>query len=481
MAVAWSVSAGTPRTLTLRESVFAIERLGEIIERRHALAPVRRFDAAGAIGAARRDLRDGMSLNELVLVMQRTLAPIGDGHTQIVFADRGARNAKRGVEDGRIEHLPFIAEMIGEKRGDPIVAFRVDREGFVDDAHPLLVAVDGVEIERWIDVIASHVPRGSPQFVRSRSLRELRSLWRWRLELGLEAGRDVEVTLSNLERTRRVTRTLRTRNGVPGRGDWPRTRTRMLEDNIGYLRVESMSLSEDELEEVRRRMEGFRSTRGLIVDVRGNGGGQRHFLHLMGEYLLEPVAEPVVYTAVRPRLVDGGEVLSRRMVRRMEDRHLYPEDSEHWSAAQREAIGRFRGTFRARLEASDDLFAPLHYAVLTPGTGERSFHYRSPVIVLMNADCFSATDVFLHAMGLLENVTLIGEPSAGSSGAPLSWETGIAGVSVRVSSMVSYRTDGTIFDDGRGEEPDVRIDPHPSFFIGGEDLVLDAAVDLLRR
>jgi len=53
-------------------------------------------------------------------------------------------------------------------------------------------------------------------------------------------------------------------------------------------------------------------------------------------------------------------------------------------------------------------------------------------------------------------------------------------IAIRVSTIVSYRTDGTIFDDERGEEPDVRIDPLPGFFIGSSDRVLDAAVERLR-
>lgn len=482
---AGTATADPPFTLSAPQAEAALHRLYEIIDRHSALAALHEFDPKDSFGEVRNHLRDGMSLNEVLLLMQRTLAPIGDGHARIVLADREARNAKRGVADGRIEHLPFLAKMIGERRGDPIVAIRPDREAFVDEEYPLLIAIDGVDIERWIEAIATFLPTGSPQFVRSRSLRELRSLWRWRLVLGLEAQREVAVTLSNLDRSRRITKRMRARTGSPSRGDWPRTQTRLLEGDIGYLRIASMRMDDAELEAIRHHLDQFRRTSGLIIDVRGNGGGQRHLLHLLGEYLLAPDAEPVVYTAVRPRLVDGGETLSPRMVRRMQDRHLHPADSESWSAAQRAAIAAFQGTFhrtgQPRLQARDDLFAPWHYAMLTPGRGERSFHYQSPVIVLMDADCFSATDVFLHAMKQLNNVTLMGQPSAGSSGAPMSWQTEIPGISVRVSSIVSYRTDGTIFDDQRGEEPDVRIDPLPGYFIGRSDRVLDAAVDRLRR
>lgn len=41
---------------------------------------------------------------------------------------------------------------------------------------------------------------------------------------------------------------------------------------------------------------------------------------------------------------------------------------------------------------------------------------------------------------------------------------------------LSYRADGTRFDDARSQEPDIRIDPIPTYFIGRSDVVLDEAV-----
>lgn len=60
-------------------------------------------------------------------------------------------------------------------------------------------------------------------------------------------------------------------------------------------------------------------------------------------------------------------------------------------------------------------FSPWHYFVLRSSHRDPTFH-EVPLVTLMNADCFSATDVFLGALEVLPNVTLVGTCSAGGSG-----------------------------------------------------------------
>lgn len=418
-----------------------------------------------------------MRLSDIILLKKQLLAPIGDGHADVQLDTRQARDAERGIPDReRVEFLPFLVKMIGERPGDPLIAIRTDRTSFIDDDHPVLEAIDGVPIKHWINLVATSVPAGSPAFVRSRACRELRSLWQWREQLNLPERRSVTVTLASPSGESRITRTLRTRSGMPSRGDWPRTATRILDGDIAYLRLATMRASEEELDELRGWMDRFRETRGLIIDVRGNGGGHRHILHLLGEYLVDPAHGPVIYTAVRPRFVDNdGPILSPRLARRMAHRHLYPADHPRWSPAQREAIARFVENFRPVLDPPAEFFAPWHFAMIEPGQDD-AYYYDKPIVILIDANCFSATDVFIHAMSLLPNVMLIGQPSAGSSGAPMTWPTPIPGVSLRLSSILSYRADGTRFDDPRSQEPDIRIDPLPTYFIGQSDVVLDEAV-----
>jgi C-terminal processing protease CtpA/Prc len=103
-----------------------------------------------------------------------------------------------------------------------------------------------------------------------------------------------------------------------------------------------------------------------------------------------------------------------------------------------------------------------------------------PVLILMNAKCFSATDVFLSGVKGLPNVTLLGTPTSGGSANVNTVSLGETPIRVRLGTIVSFQSSGKLFD-GVGVEPDVLIEPEPDFFIGGRDNQLDGAVSLITK
>jgi C-terminal processing protease CtpA/Prc len=122
-----------------------------------------------------------------------------------------------------------------------------------------------------------------------------------------------------------------------------------------------------------------------------------------------------------------------------------------------------------------------HYMVLSRARGTNNyFHFAKAVIVLCNANSFSATDGFLNAFTELPQVTLMGEPSGGGSGATRTFQLSKTKLFIALSSMASYRPNGKTFD-GNGIEVDVEILPVLSDFVDQTDSVLDAAVKRLRE
>src|SRR5690606_15679039 len=110
--------------------------------------------------------------------------------------------------------------------------------------------------------------------------------------------------------------------------------------------------------------------------------------------------------------------------------------------------------------------------------GEPAYRGR-PVTVLMDAGCFSATDVFLSALKGLPNVTLVGEASSGGSARAQVVELPASGLKARFASMASFQASGELFD-GRGVQPDVQVTPAPDYFLeGGRDLALERALGLV--
>ena len=399
------------------------------------------------------------AFREFLLAMQWVIAAGVDGHANTADS-RVAIGA--GRDDGR---LPFLIEPIESR----YVAFSEDRKELLDKNRPYILTLDGRSIDEWVDVAGSIEPQGSPQFVKRRALQNLRYPMHWRRALGEEetdgpvrigladaSGADVrEITLPLGERT-------------PVYGIWPRSESRVLSDRIGYLRLEEMN--ETAIEEIAKWMPKFRDTIGLIIDVRGNSGGRRDPLRELAAYLLAPSDTPIVVNTAKYLLHPAHSK------DHLTNRFLYRQNSLEWSDAERRAIHEFRQRFQPEWTPPAERFSEWHFMVVRRG-GE--YHYSKPVVVLQNASCFSATDIFLAAMKELPNVTLLGTPSGGGSARAKDVRLS-DGFHVRLGSMVSFQPDGRLFD-GVGVVPDIEIWPSPTDFVGKGDRVLEEAIKLLQK
>jgi C-terminal processing protease CtpA/Prc len=114
------------------------------------------------------------------------------------------------------------------------------------------------------------------------------------------------------------------------------------------------------------------------------------------------------------------------------------------------------------------------------GISDDYFFYNNPVVVLSNAGSFSAADGFVNAFGDLPQVTVIGQPSAGGSGATRAFRLPKTQVTVALASMASFRPNGKLFD-GNGIEVDVLATPSLDDFAAGNDSVLARAVSVIEE
>jgi C-terminal processing protease CtpA/Prc len=243
---------------------------------------------------------------------------------------------------------------------------------------------------------------------------------------------------------------------------------------VGYLRLGEMD--EVAVEEVATWMPRFASTRGLIVDVRGNTGGSRDALRALFPYLMSAGDPPRVVNAAKYRLHPqrGEDHLGG-------SRYMFRADSPQWTPAEREAIARFRETFEPQWTPPAEEFSDWHYLVMSREMNPGAFTYGRPVVVLLDENAFSATDIFLSAMKGWPGVTLVGTPSGGGSARTESFLLPLSGLEVTLGSMASFQWTGQLYD-GNGIHPDVLVYPDAEYFIeGGRDNVLDRALELLRR
>jgi len=422
--------------------------------------------AAGPFGreldAAKQSLPETLDLGDFARRVQGLLALLGDGHT-------GLRDLEEHLPDGC---LPFLAaEAVGG-----IAAFRPDREALVDPDRPFLVALDGVPLETWLAAAGRLVARGSPDFVRWHSLRQLRFAAFLRQELGLPPGRTVKVELADAK-GRRAAREVPLSSSKPLFGEWPRSRSRMLEGGAGYLRIASMDDGPEALAALHAAMAQLAAADALVIDVRGNGGGSRRILRELFPYFMREGDPPRVANVAAYRLPAGDPAGAPEGY--LADRWLFPLTSGEWNAAERRTLAGFAKGFRPRWTPPASAFSDWHFFVLRPDLPAGRTRFERPVAILQDGGCFSATDVFLGAFQGWRGATRIGTTSGGGSGRAVTRRLSRSGLQFRASTMASFRADGSLYD-GAGVAPDVEVKPEATDFIGRTDAQLDAALARLK-
>lgn len=447
------------------ETAAIFAELLEVVRDHHAYASLRGLDLDALAAAEIAALGPRPGWPAQLLAAQRLVAALGDGHA-------GVDPWRRAVPD---VHLPFLVD---EAEGG-VVALRNDRSGFVDPQRPFLVALDGRDVEAWIASAAELVPHGSPQLVRSRAIDGLRDAGLLRERLGLDAAPAIEVALRGPGDAATASLSMRLTDRRPRTGTWPRRTTRRLPSGIAYLRLDSMTPRDRESEEawsarLRRELLEAAGAPGIVIDVRGNGGGSRLPIRAMLPLMLAADAAPRVVAVARYRRdpLQAAEPESSYL----SDRFMAPRDAPEWTDAERAAIDRFRTRFVPEWCPDDALLSVPHYMVVSPAPGPRA--PLPPIVVLQDERCFSATDVFLAAIGGVPGVTRIGLPSAGGSARSRFFPLERLGARVRLATMVSWQPDGRLFD-GVGVAPDVRVPRDAGDLVGAGDHQLDAAIAFL--
>jgi len=442
-----------------RVSAAAIDSFKAALDNRWSYRHANENDFDGAIAALRKRVERSMNQNELGIELQKILALGIDGHSRV-----------SGFSFPPGGYLPFLIEVSGRR----FVAVEPQRKAYLSDGFPFLTKIDGRDVNEWCSTAAVLVVKGSPQLVRTRSTALLRNLDYWRDVMKLPRRPAVTVELADRAGRRRKTLTLPVASSLPAYGVWPIADSRHLEGNIGYLRLRTMEASTSGAE-IKTWMPRFRDTIGLIIDVRDNNGGDRDALILLYSYLAAVDDPPRVFNAAAYRLYkdhpDNYLAIEHRM---------YRANATEWSVAQRAAVARFAKKFKPQWQLPKGQFSDWHYMALTRLKDPEIYHYRKPVIVLLNGKSFSATDVFLAGLKGMGNILLMGTPSSGGSAYSREITLGETQLALRIGSMVSFQADGKLFD-GNGIHPDILVEPAPEYYIGGRDNVLEEAVRRIRR
>lgn len=200
-------------------------------------------------------------------------------------------------------------------------------------------------------------------------------------------------------------------------------RYKILDDNIGYVYYGSFSdgIGEGNIDEV---LYHFMACRGLIIDIRNNGGGMlTNAEKLAGRF----VHEPTLVGYMQHKTGTGHNDFSD-----MEEQWLEPSSNIRW---------------------------------------------HKHVCVLTNRSVYSAANEFVKYMKVLPEVTIVGDKTGGGAGMPFS-DLLPNGWAVRFSACPMYDTQkqNTEF----GIEPDHYVSLTDEDFNRGEDTIIELARELIK-
>ena len=199
---------------------------------------------------------------------------------------------------------------------------------------------------------------------------------------------------------------------------------RILDDNIGYIRYASFAspVGEGNLDDC---FSYLALCRGLIIDVRNNGGGE---LTTAERLAARFVQEKTLVSYIQHKTGTGHSDFSQ-----LEARYLEPSSNLRWHKG---------------------------------------------VCVLTNRSVFSAANDFAVMMHALPNVKLVGDHTGGGSGMPMSSSLP-NGWSVRYSACPIY--DKNKQQTEFGIDPDVSVSLTDDATAAGIDLIIEKARELLTK
>lgn len=354
------------------------------------------------------------SLHDYYDVMMRFAPLLHDGHTDIDPPDAIANEfyARPPLRTALLEGGQVAVTWVGS----PAVAAKGLRVG--DE----LLAIDGEPVRQYARThVAPYVSSSTPQdrHVRMYSYQLLAGDHRKPVRLQLRHADGVTDTVML---SREPDPTVRRRPAV----EW-----RMLPGDIAYLAVNEFA-DDAGPKALAEHLSQILAAKGLILDVRSNGGGSDSY---------------------------GLDILSY-----LSDQPI--QEEAHRSLEYVPVFRAWGGSYVAwRTLASGPFEKP------------RDAHFRGPVAVLAGPRTFSASEDFVVSFKLMKRGLLIGETTGGSTGEPLQIDLP-GGGHARICAKRDTWPDGTDFV-GTGIAPDVPVATTLDDLRAGRDPALVRAAALL--
>ncbi len=346
------------------DRICVVETIDEMVDEHYPFAEDKGVDLdafSAALWSAVDDAEDGGDADFLADV-NRALTILEDGHTRI--------------EQQRLEEVGMAPAGVRRVDGE-IVVDRVDDPDRAELIGASVAKIDGVDADRALADAKGRTETSVDGEV---------SLSGNRLALGGEAGSELRMTMDD---GTTVTMTRVSPHDKP--------EVRRYGDDIGYLRIDTFAYIDD-LERIDAALAEVEDTSGLMIDLRGNGGGY-------------------------PSVTEG--LFARLIAEERSSFEMVDVDGEHHRTLEMEPRGET---------------------------------YEGEVVLLVDRGSYSASNFFSHRVKYHRRGVLVGEQTGGGAASPQQGVMLLPGVWFQVSTHVVRDPDGEHAESGLTPEIPVDIE-----------------------
>lgn len=360
-------------------------------------------------------VRAAKTTEEYYGVLAQFINQLKDGHTRVLVPNElvDRVSAVTGIDTRLID-----GKIIVTATADPSVPVQVGDE---------ILTIEGKQARDYADtVIAPRVSGFTPQD---------RAIWQYGyLLLRGPIDQPAKITVKKANGKIAAASIPRAHNDGPF-GILPKLeRTasfKMLPDNIAYLEI-NWFVDDAGLKTLKENFAAASAAKGLIIDLRNNGGGNS----------------------------DNSEALARVLA-----------DKPFLGSSTRTAT--YRASWRSWNRPQG-----WHRSAAPTFQPDASLHYDKPVIVLIGGRTYSAAEDFLVAYISSGRGKLVGETSGGSTGNPMLFKLPGGGMAFICTKDDAFG-DGRVFE-GTGIAPDVTVKPTIADIRAGRDPVLAKAAEMIK-
>ena len=271
---------------------------------------------------------------------------------------------------------------------------------------------------------------------------------------------------------------------------------------VGYVKIETWMKTEDPIDQFEKVFKAIENTDGLVLDLRGNGGGVGPWGVLFTNYLIEKEAD------LNPKKGGLAGLISRvtdRFTRKEESgtkqpndswferklsktffRAAYPQldeesleqmfsDPKFMKVVLKKAFGLKVSLDELKKYFKDGQFENFYVNLSLNDRLNKIKPYTNPVYVLTDGGCYSTTDICMTILAEFKRIKLIGTPNGAGSGSPIPFVLKNSGLQVYVPHARAFPPLGTMIE-GRPLQPDLVLTQSRQDLINGKDTVLTEAV-----